>query len=167
MSKLLYSTVTEKTYPYPRFDNEPVIGLSEEFMVLDKIEMPRPNDEFQYNSKYVIDLDLLEYRLEWELIEPAEELPQANWDTFNGAMLSDPVYQQAVGSVLQIAPGLATALPAALSLVATNGVGAFSLVWSNFCAVAEIPQSQREQWSAIAEANNLPIEFVSALRGTY
>ena len=112
--------------------------------------------------------DFLDSGEELEIIpdsEPYIEPPVANWDNFNGYMLSDPAYQQAVGTVLMAAPGLATALPAALSLVSSNGVGAFSLVWNAFCAVAQIPSSQRNQWGIIAEANNLPSEFIEVLKG--
>lgn len=40
--KILFHTPTGTTRPYPRSDNEPVVGLSAEYETFDLIEEPRP-----------------------------------------------------------------------------------------------------------------------------
>jgi hypothetical protein len=42
MSKILFHTPTGTTKPYPRSDNEPVVGLAAEYEVFDLIEPARP-----------------------------------------------------------------------------------------------------------------------------
>lgn len=57
--KTLYDTTTAKLTPYPRSDDEPVVGLDPIYETLDVLEQPKPElQENEYlESTQVIDLD--------------------------------------------------------------------------------------------------------------
>jgi hypothetical protein len=42
MAKLLYSQTTQQTYPYPRNDDAPIIGLDPDFLILERVETTPP-----------------------------------------------------------------------------------------------------------------------------
>lgn len=91
--------------------------------------------------------------------------PAPDWDGFNAAMLSNTEFNQITGVVLNLAPTVALGIPAALAQVSTNGVTAFGLVFNAFCQIGNVSISQRETWATIAGSFNLPVEFVSVVRG--
>lgn len=112
--------------------------------------------------------DFLDSGEELEVIpDPVPEIipPAPNWDGFNAAMLANTEFNQITGVVLGIVPTVALGMPAALAQVSTNGVTAFALVFNAFCQIGNVSISQREDWANIAEGFNLPIEFVSVVRG--
>ena len=105
---------------------------------------------------------------ELEVIPDPEPMPEPvvpNWDGFNATMLSNVAFNQTMGMVMQSAPAVAVALPAALSQVAVNGVSAFALAFNAFCQVGQVTTQQRDTWADIAESFDLPVEFVDAVRG--
>lgn len=100
------------------------------------------------------------------LVEPSYSLnTESDWDSFNAYILSDAAFNQTMGSVMQNAPAVAVAIPAALSQVAANGVTAFALAFNAFCTVGQVTTQQRETWADIAESFNLPSDFVAVVRG--
>jgi hypothetical protein len=94
---------------------------------------------------------------------PTVEPPPPNWDEFNATMLSDANFNLATGTVMDIAPAVALALPAALTQVSTNGIAAFALAYSAFVSIASVPLETRQSWSAVAEANHLPADFTAVI----
>ena len=97
--------------------------------------------------------------------EPVELSPEPNWDGFTGAIMADTALNQLMGAVLPLAPAVALGLPAALTQVATNGTHGFAQVWNSFCQIGQASQADRDSWAAMAEANNLPTDFVAVVRG--
>lgn len=92
--------------------------------------------------------------------------PPANWDAFNATLLADVRLNQVCGAATQAGAFLAVAgLPTALGQVATNGLASFALVFGRVCEVGGATAQDRDGWAAIAEACNLPAEFVAAIRG--
>ena len=91
--------------------------------------------------------------------------PEPNWDGFTGAIMADTALNQLMGAVLPLAPAVALGLPAALTQVATNGTHGFAQVWNAFCQIGQASQASRDSWAAMAEANNLPIDFVAVVSG--
>jgi len=69
--KILYDTETQSLKPYPRVDNEPVVGLDPRYLVLDLIEQEKPDHD--HATHYLrrteaIDLDALQVMRGWELV---------------------------------------------------------------------------------------------------
>ncbi len=98
--------------------------------------------------------------------EPEPPTPTSDWDAFNATLLADVRLNQVCGAALQAGAVVAvTALPAALSQVATNGVAAFALVFNAVCQLGGATAQDRDDWAEIAEDCDLPAEFVAAVRG--
>jgi len=164
--KLLYSQSTQSTYPYPRNDGQPIIGLDPDFLILEKLPVSPPTYDEEtevITSNWEIDLDALEYRQEWTVTPKPTPEPIPNWDGFNATMLGDASFNLATGTVMGIAPAVALALPAALTQVSTNGIAAFALTYGAFVSIASVPLETRQSWSAIAEANHLPADFTAVI----
>ncbi len=97
---------------------------------------------------------------------PAALPSPPTWNEFNATLLADVRLNQVCGAALQAGAVVAvTGLPAALSQVVTNGVAAFALVFNAVCQLGGATTEDRENWAAIAEANNLPAEFAQVIRG--
>lgn len=71
MTKVLYSQSTQQIKPYPRIDNEPVIGLNPDYLVLTQIDTAPPFIESHQKliSNYNINLNTLEYIQVWEIVD--------------------------------------------------------------------------------------------------
>lgn len=166
MSKLLYSQTTQVTRPYPRLDEQPVVGLDPDYLVLTKVETPQPSYDPQtetISSNYVVDTELLQYRQEWIIEQlPTQVVP--NWDGFNAYMLSDTMFKSYRDSVRLLDGDLNSALFQAYGLVATNGVSAFTLVWSQWLSLSNIDSADQSTIADVAESFNLPEEFVNVIR---
>jgi hypothetical protein len=67
----LYDTIREKVLSYPRGDDEPVIGLDPRYLVLRIVKEERPDAlaGWRIHETRTVDLDALEWRHGWELIE--------------------------------------------------------------------------------------------------
>lgn len=87
----------------------------------------------------------------------------ADWDRFNALMLADVAFQQDLGAVLQIAPAVAIAIPAALSQVTSRGVNSFRFVYQEFVTLANSSSATRSQWAAYAVTCRLPSQFVEII----
>ena len=94
------------------------------------------------------------------------EPPVPDWDGFNSVFLADVAFNQYCGTCLGLAPVVAMALPTALAQVTTNGIASFSMVFTNFCAIASVTSQDRNDWGDIAESYDLPVDFVQVIRGT-
>jgi len=69
--KILYDTYTETLQPYPRSDNEPVVGLDPLYLVLELIEQEKPSHDpatHYLNQTEAIDLDALQVIHGWQLV---------------------------------------------------------------------------------------------------
>ena len=164
MSKLLYSKSTTTIKPYPRNDDQPVVGLDLDYLVLDKVDVaPISYDPAtqSLSSTYVVDTDTLEYRQKWTVTDLP---PVPDWDSFNAYMLSDPMFKTYRDTVRNADGELNSALFDAYGMVATNGVAAFSLVWGIWCTASGITVADREVIATVAEGFNLPAEFVTVIR---
>lgn len=112
--------------------------------------------------------DFLDSGEELEIIpdpEPIIEPPVANWDMFNLSMMSDARFNQVYNATLAVFPIVANALPTALDQVTTKGSSLFNLVFNQICEIGQATFEDRLNWGAIAEANNLPQDFIDILKG--
>jgi hypothetical protein len=163
MPKLLYSQSTATIKPYPRNDDQPVVGLDLDYLVLNKLDTPPPTYDAEtetVTSNYIVDVAALEYRQEWSIIPLP---PKANWAAFNTYMLSDETFKSYRNSVREVDGDLNAALFNAYTLVATQGVEAFSLVWSAWCSLAAITTQDKETIKTKAEEFNLPQDFIDVI----
>lgn len=69
--KILYDTDIERLVPYPRSDDEPVVGLDPCYLVLELIEQEKPESipaGYYLSRTEAIDLDALQVTRGWELV---------------------------------------------------------------------------------------------------
>lgn len=90
--KLLYSQSTATTKPYPRKDGAEIVGLDDDYLVLTKVETtpPATTENQTLSSSYVVDVNALEYRQQWTVIDNPV-VP--NWDGFYDALLISDTYR--------------------------------------------------------------------------
>jgi len=165
--KVLYSQLNATIKPYPRNDDNPILGLDPDYLVLDKIESPQPEYDPSTQTireEWVIAFETLEYRQEW-IIEPIVVAPVEDWPSFNTYMLTSPLFRARRDIVRPIDPELNSALYDAYALVERNGVEAFALIWAYWCQLSGIPPEEKEVLAQVAESLNLPSDFVALLRG--
>jgi hypothetical protein len=89
MNKILYHQPTQQVVPYPRNDDQPVAGLSSDYLLLERVETTPPTYDPEteiITPNWVVDLDALEYRQEWTVTSKPSPEPVPNWDGFNAAM---------------------------------------------------------------------------------
>ena len=166
--KLLYSKATQQTYPYPRNDDQPIIGLDPDYLILERIEATPPAYDKETEiatPNWVVDVNALEYRQVWTVNEIPPAANEPNWDGFNGYMLIDSMFKSYRDIVRPIDGDLNGALFDSYGLVSTNGVAAFSLVWGYWCQVSGITGDDRSVIANAAHFFNLPADFVAVIRG--
>lgn len=173
MSKILYSQSTNSVVPYPRKDDQPVIGLHPDYLVLDVVEDPQPfyDSKTQYlTSSQVIELEHLKYRKKWVVEDypspplPPPPAPAVRWDDFNAYMLTDVTFKGYRNTVAAVDKDLTSALYDAYSLIEAKGVSAFGLLWGVWCQVSGITAEHKEAIAFVAHQCNLPAEFIAVLR---
>jgi hypothetical protein len=161
--KILYSQLTQTTKPYPRTDEEPIVGLDPDYLVLTQVQTSPPSyDPETQNiaSQYVVDLSAGEYRQEWTV----SDLPlQPQWDAFNVYMLSDSTFKGYRDTVRSTDPELNTALINAYGRIAESGIGAFAAIWAVWSQVSGITQEDKDAIAAVAASYNLPTDFITTL----
>ena len=69
--KILYDTETQSLKPYPRVDNEPVVGLDPRYLVLELSEQEKPDHDpatHYLRRTETIDIDNLQVTRGWEIV---------------------------------------------------------------------------------------------------
>ena len=97
----LYDTIAEEVVRYPRGDDKPVIGLDPRYVVLSIVKEEKPDvpEGWRINETRTVDVDALEWRHGWELIElPPPTGPGPDYVGFYSALLASTTYQD----VLQV-----------------------------------------------------------------
>ena len=97
--------------------------------------------------------------------EPEPEPPAPNWDGFNAAILADVPLNALLGAVLGLSPAIALGVPVALGQVAKEGTASFTIAFTALCERGGATTEAREAWAVMAEAHNLPPDFVAIVRG--
>ena len=174
MARLLYDTQTATLRPYPRPDDEPVIGLDPRYLSMALIEEPAPPYDQQaerIEPTEVIDLGALTVVRGWTIhpIEPpAPPEPAADWLGFAGWLYSygpmaDGMEAARASRDPQGEPAT-TGLPAAMdeARLRSNYVP-FALSWGQFLAASGLSPADHAAIVARAQDCNLPTQFVEAL----
>jgi len=95
----LWDTIEEKVISYPRGDDEPVVALDPRYQVLRIIKKDKPEipDGWSIRSTRAVDLDAMEWRWGWELIElPLPAPPQPDYFGFYSALLGSSTYSAVI-----------------------------------------------------------------------
>ena len=91
----LWDSIDQKILSYPRADDQPVVNLDPRYLVLRIVKEARPDDieGFTVRQRLTVDLEAMEWRHGWELIElPAPAPPQPDYVGFYSALLSSATY---------------------------------------------------------------------------
>ena len=102
MTKALWDLIDEKLVPYPRHDDEPVVGLdTERYAVVTVVRKPQPT--YDPLTDYLVptealDLNALTYTYDWT-VEPLPP-PGPDYQGFYSALLVSACYQAVLAEVL-------------------------------------------------------------------
>lgn len=93
--KVLYNQNTQRVIDYPRKDQQEIVGLSSEYLILEQVETVPPNitENQSLSSSYVVDVNNLEYRQEWEVLDNPVTL---NWNGLYLTLMNSSVYADLV-----------------------------------------------------------------------
>jgi hypothetical protein len=169
MTRILYDTTKATLSPYPRTDNEPVVGLDPAYLELDLIEVEQPtyNPTTQrLQPTETIDLDARTVTRGWELIKlpvPPPPTPTPDWAKFKVTALSSDSLNTILADAFQIAPVAAASLAPALLQAEYAGPTDFAAAWSAICSAVPVPPEVIGGFQAVATQCNLPTEFIAAL----
>ncbi len=115
MARLLYDLTSDLLLPYPRDDDESVVGLDPRYLELTVIQEAQPTYDattHQLAPTEVIDLDALTVTRGWELIGlPPPPPPSPDYVGFYSSLLSSPAYQSVLAqSMTSTTPAIATTI---------------------------------------------------------
>ena len=165
---VLFDTETNLIRDYPRVDDQPVQGLDPRYVVLRVVREPAPDPGpgQQVNQTRTVDLEALEWRWGWSVVDTPEPAPIADWRTFKRTLLAHPAINMLLGGGMTTAPAAAISLPATLLAASGGGDvddfrGAWVALRRNGLVSAELLQEVR----MLAIGLHLPEAFIAALGG--
>jgi hypothetical protein len=164
--RILYNQTTATLHPYPRADDEPVVGLDPTYLELDLIQTEQPTYDpttHRLEPTEAIDLDSRTVTRGWELIELPTPPPAPDWSTFKVTALNSSSLNAIVANAFQAAPVAAASLAPALLRAEEQGPSDFAAAWSAICAAVTVPPEVIAGFQQVATACNLPDAFVAAL----
>jgi hypothetical protein len=99
--------------------------------------------------------------------EPVEEIPPPQWENFNFYLLTHPSFVAYGLGVSSANPFLVPGIVERYGKVADVGVSGsgFGAYWNYFCQALEVTTEHRNEWANQAQEFNLPVDFVSVIRG--
>jgi hypothetical protein len=169
--KLLYDLTSDLLVPYPRTDNEPVVGLDPAYLEMDLIQAEQPTynpTTHRLEPTETIDLDARTVTRGWELIKlpvPPPPTPVPNWATFKFTALNSDSLNAILTAAFQVAPVAVASLAPALLRAEEQGSADFAAAWSAICNAVPVPPEVIGGFVGVATACHLPAEFINALAG--
>ena len=174
MARLLYDTQTQALLPYPRQDDQPVVGLDPRYLVMTLIQEPQPEHDSateRLEPTEVIDIDVRTVERGWAVIPlapPTPPEPPADWLGFAGWLYGFSPMMDAMNAARashdpQGEPAT-TGLPAALQEARAGNTIAFALSWAQFLAASSMDAADLAEIVGKASLCRLPPEFISALQ---
>ena len=167
--KYLYALPSGPLRPYPRQDDEPVVGLdTAAFAVL----LVQQDLEPEYNSdtEYLLPQETItlgepegQLRRGWQVlpIPPAPE--QARWVEFGAAVQASEAINQLLGTTLQQLPALGLGLGVGLGKAADGDARVFLSSWTIARGLGLISDQLLAGVLAMAQGFDLPAAFTEAL----
>lgn len=176
MARLLYDTQTTSLQPYPRQDDEPVVGLDARYLVMALLQQPQPDHDpatERLEPTETIDIDARTVSRGWVIVPidpPAPPQPGPDWLGFAGwlygfAPMMDAMNTARASHDPQGEPAT-TGLPAALQEARAGNTIAFALSWAQFLAASSMDAADLAEIVAKASLCRLPPEFIAALTPT-
>ena len=167
MNRIIYDTNTGETYPWPRSDDEPIIGLGPGLVVLTVTcePMPEPGDGFSVTqAEPVDDLQAGTRTIGW-VVEPLPKSPHGpDWVAFGAALAADPDVNGLVATAAAAnAPVLHGMLIVGLGQAAQGDPQTFGAAWSAARAAGLVSPELIANMQATAAVFNLPAEFIAGL----
>ncbi|AEC52972.1 hypothetical protein SCRM01_025 [Synechococcus phage S-CRM01] len=164
--KIIYNTITNELYKYPRADDEPVIGLSSELLVFDVIQEPVPalGEGFSYRqADPVIDVDNQTVTYGW-IVEEVISESEPNYLQFLNEVIISQVYQKAIMQAISnpvVNVGFTTTMGALILAAGGNpnqdGIAAsFTMMLSQMVLDPE----DLEELLSVAQNSNIPLDFI-------
>ena len=150
--KVLYNTQTQGVSPYPRNDDEPVIGLSPEYLVLEKVQSDPPSPTAI--SSWEVNLEALEYCQVWT--EPEPPPPAPDWLSFNLTMIpptTESTFEVWLGQFKE---------PYRAALAVASSEGNTERVQGQYEILKDLASPTAEQiaeWQSIADRHNIGLTF--------
>ena len=168
MAHLLYRQSSQTLHPYPRQDDEPVIGLDPDYVEMALTQADQPDYDpttHRLESTETIDLTARTVTRGWELVGLPTPAPTPDWATFRGGLLiSEGVATtMAAARVAGCEPGV-TALPVALEKAQQGDPAEFAACWALVVRDGQPPAELLAELVATATACHLPEAFVAALQ---
>ena len=164
----LWDSINQQILGYPRADDQPVVNLDPRYLVLRIVKEARPDasEGFTVRQRWTVDLDALEWRHGWELIELPTPAPVADWPSFKRVLLGHPEINALLNGGIAAAPAAALSLPATLLNAAGGGdVTDFRSAWLTLRRLGLVSAELLQEVRALAISSNLPEAFVEALGG--
>ena len=164
----LWDTIDQRLRDYPRADDQPVVNLDPRYLVLRIVKEDRPDapEGFTARQRWTVDVDALEWRHGWELIEIPEPAPSPDWLTFKLLLLAHPEINVLLGGGISTAPAAALSLPVTLfDATAADAIDVFRAAWLKLRKLGLVSAELLQEVRALAISSNLPQMFVEALGG--
>jgi hypothetical protein len=165
---VLYDTETAQIRDYPRADDQPVEQLDPRYVVLRVVREPVPEigPGQQASQARTVDLEALEWRWGWSVVDLPEPVTPADWRTFKRVLLGHPAINALLGGGVSTAPAAALSLPATLLAAAGGGdVDDFRAAWLSLRRLGLVSAELLQEVRALAIGLHLPDGFVAALGG--
>lgn len=181
MARLLYDNAAEATRPYPRQDDEPVLGLDRDrYRVLAVVDLPQPDHDPATETVTPTETIVWDSPSDgcdgtltrgWRIdpIEPPPPpQPAADWARFRDEVLNSKELLQVLGEATQHPDGEVRARASMLVplylLAEGNGVAPFRDTWRHLVTALPVPAEIVEGAITAATNCNLPEEFIQALQ---
>ena len=117
MTRILYDTTTAVLRPYPRADDDDVVGLDPRYLALWVIEEPQPDHDpgtHRLEPTEAINLEARSVTRGWQLVTVPPPTPAPDWERFQGDLQTANGFPAAWGAIFSGDPrpgiGLISAL---------------------------------------------------------
>ena len=175
MTRLLLDRTTNQLLPYPRQDDEPVAGLDRDAAYV--VEVIRESEpEYDPTTHYLQPLEPVVAITDpdsddvngsatygFALVALPEPVPVPDWGRFKRIAMASDTLNSILAGAYGVAPVAAGALAPALLQAETGAVSDFAAAWAAIVKAVAVPPEVVAGFVGVAEACNLPAEFITAL----
>lgn len=166
--KLLYNKLTAALHPYPRADDNPVIGLDSCYLEMSLLQQPQP--EYDSATHWLepteaINLEALTVTRGWRLVALPPPNPVPDWATFRGQLLiSEGVAQLMAAARAAGREPAVTALPLVLERAQSGDIAEFAACWALVADAGNPSPELLADLVNLAKSCDLPTAFVKVLQ---
>lgn len=173
MTLFLYDTQTETLLPYPRADDDPVVGLDPRYAILRLLQDEQPAYDPQtqrLDSTQLIDLEAGEVRRGWVVVTLPPPVPVPDFKQLRDAIRTENGFFAALMAVYDADRVTAPTLVSRLDLFQKDGD--FTLFLESLqAALAVLPPQEAAhvglEFLALSVRCNMPAPFLAALEDLF